>query len=46
VIPLPSITNADLPEYMERGKDMPDDYYVYPPYSMDLYKKIIADSRK
>jgi ribose transport system substrate-binding protein len=46
VIPLPDITNANLADYIERGKDMPDDNYVYPPYSMDLYKKIIADSAK
>jgi ribose transport system substrate-binding protein len=46
VIPLPSITNDNLAEYIERGKNMPDDNYIYPPYSLDLYKKIVKDSRK
>lgn len=40
-VPLPSITNANLAEYIKRGKSMPADGYVYPPYSVALYKSFV-----
>ncbi len=45
-VPLPAITNANLAEYLERGKNLPDDGYVYPPYSVKLYQDLVAQSLK
>ena len=40
-VPLPEITDANLADYLQRGKSMPADGYVYPPYSVDLYKSLV-----
>ncbi|MGH7118174.1 MAG: substrate-binding domain-containing protein [Acetobacteraceae bacterium] len=40
-VPLPAITNANLADYIARGKSMPADGYVYPPYSVALYKSLV-----
>lgn len=45
-VPLPDITNATLAEYLERGKSIPDDGYVYPPYSVKLYEDLVAAALK
>ena len=40
-VPLPEITNANLDEYLERGKDIPDDGYVYPPFSKAYFEELV-----
>lgn len=41
-VPLPEITNDNLAEYVERGKEFPDDGYVYPPFSREYAMELLA----
>jgi ribose transport system substrate-binding protein len=45
-VPLPEITNANLGECIQRGKDFPDDGYIYPTYSHDYFESLIAKANK
>ena len=45
-VPLPVVTDANLAEYIERGKSMPEDGYVYPPYSVDYFKSLVKAAQK
>ena len=40
-VPLPVITNANLDSYLARGKNFPADGYVYSPYSIAMFGKLL-----
>jgi hypothetical protein len=40
-VPIPVITNDTLAGDLERGKDFPDDGFVYTAYTRDSLQKVI-----
>ncbi len=41
-VPLPVIDNSNLDEYLARAKDFPADGYIYSPYSLELFDKLLG----
>ena len=41
-VPLPIIDNSNLDEYLARAKDFPADGYIYSPYSLELFDKLLG----
>jgi len=42
-VPLPIIDNSNIDEYLARAKDFPADGYIYSPYSLDSFEKLLAN---
>ena len=42
-VPLPIINNSNIDEYLARAKDFPADGYIYSPYSLDTFDKLLAN---
>ena len=40
-VPLPIIDNSNLDEYLARAKDFPADGYIYSPYSLESFQKLV-----
>ncbi|MFO1039412.1 MAG: ABC transporter substrate-binding protein [Geminicoccaceae bacterium] len=41
-VPLPIIDNGNIDDYLARAKDFPADGYIYSPYSLEMFDKLIA----
>jgi ribose transport system substrate-binding protein len=41
-VPLPIIDNSNIDHYLARAKDFPADGYIYSPYSLDMFDKLLA----
>jgi ribose transport system substrate-binding protein len=41
-VPLPIIDNSNIDQYLARAKDFPADGYIYSPYSLDMFDKLLA----
>ena len=42
-VPLPIIDNSNIDAYLARAKDFPADGYIYSPYSLDSFEKLLAN---
>ncbi len=42
-VPLPIIDNSNIDEYLARAKDFPADGYIYSPYDLELFDKLLAE---
>jgi ribose transport system substrate-binding protein len=42
-VPLPVIDNSNIDEYLARAKDFPADGYIYSPYSLETFEKLLAN---
>jgi ribose transport system substrate-binding protein len=40
-VPLPIIDNSNIDEYLARANDFPADGYIYSPYSMESFEKLV-----
>jgi ribose transport system substrate-binding protein len=41
-VPLPIIDNSNIADYLARAKDFPADGYIYSPYSLEMFDKLLA----
>jgi len=42
-VPLPIIDNSNIDDYLARAKDFPADGYIYSPYSLESFEKLLAN---
>jgi ribose transport system substrate-binding protein len=40
-VPLPIIDNSNIDSYLARAKDFPADGYIYSPYSLEMFEKLV-----
>ena len=42
-VPLPIIDNSNIDDYLARANDFPADGYIYSPYSLETFEKLMAN---